>query len=41
MRLQLMNNAFRQVLSKKKFARHEYGQVGVYKIRMRSLIEKL
>ena len=37
----LMNIMFKQVLSKKTFARHEYGQVEVFRIKMRPLVQKL
>ena len=42
MSMQLMNHTFRQVLNKNiTFAEHEYGCVGVFRVEIRSLVQKL
>ena len=42
MSLQLVNHTFRKVQNKYiTFARNEYGRVGVFRIKFRSLVQKL
>ena len=36
--LQVMNKTFKQIQNKNKFVRQEYGQIGVFNIKIRSLL---